>query len=69
MDTVIIIVALLFTLVVFIVISLVAGASFRQWNEGEGWSSGENKSGAIKTAAIGAVIVIAIGILLFKCQG
>ena len=69
MDTVIIIIGILVAIIAFIVLSLVAGSAFRQWDEGRVGSKNDNISGALKTLAIGAVIVIFIFLLVTKCNG
>jgi uncharacterized membrane protein YeaQ/YmgE (transglycosylase-associated protein family) len=69
MNTVIIILGILVAIIAFIVLSFIAGAAFRQWNEGKVGSENDNISVALKTLAIGAVIVIFIFLLVTKCNG
>ncbi len=69
MNTVIIILGILVAIIAFIVLSFIAGAAFRQWNEGKVMSENDNISVALKTLAIGAVIVIFIFLLVTKCNG
>lgn len=69
MDTVGIILAILFAVIIFIVLSFIAGAAFRQWNEGRVGSENDNISVALKTLGIGAVIVIFIFLLVTQCNG